>query len=180
MGDESRSDITSAEERMKARLPRAARRALAVLAQDLEPGEDVLRMALGLLQGSVVQQNGLLVLTARRILFIHSGFVQSQQISVPLDTVTAVTVSKGPLHSTVKTTGPQSNVVVGRVDKTDAEDFAAELRSILANRAHGMTQPQNHPVGGVAEELERLAALRDRGILTDVEFMTQKSKLLGT
>jgi hypothetical protein len=96
--------------------------------------------------------------------------------------VTAVSVSKGLLQSTIKTTGPQSNVVVNRVNKSDAEDIASELRTILANRAHGATQAPTAKelIGNVAEELERLASLRDRGILTETEFTKQKSKLLGS
>ncbi len=35
------------------------------------------------------------------------------------------------------------------------------------------------PVVGVAEELEKLASLRDKGIITEAEFQTQKAKLLG-
>ena len=34
-------------------------------------------------------------------------------------------------------------------------------------------------LGGVARELERLEALRDRGTLTDAEFEEQKRRLLG-
>ena len=33
--------------------------------------------------------------------------------------------------------------------------------------------------GGVADELERLAALRDKGVLTDEEFAQLKAKALG-
>jgi hypothetical protein len=33
--------------------------------------------------------------------------------------------------------------------------------------------------GGVAEELEKLAALKDRGVISDAEFESQKSKLLA-
>lgn len=179
MDVESRLDIASAEERMKARLPRAARRALTVLAQDVESGEEVLQMAVGLLHTPIVQQSGLLVLTDRRILFIHSGVIQSQQVSVPLDTVTGVAVSKGLLYSSVKTTGPQSNVIVNRVEKTDAETFAGELRSILARRSGGTAKVPYQSVSNVAEEIERLSALRDRGILTELEFATQKSRLLA-
>jgi hypothetical protein len=136
-------------------------------------------MAVGLLHTPLVQQSGLLVLTDQRILFIHSGVIQSQQVSVPLDTVTGMAVSKGLLYSNVKTTGAQSNVIVNRVDKSDAESFASELRSILAKRAGGSHAVRDRPVLHIAEELERLAGLRDRGILTDLEFSTQKSKLLA-
>jgi hypothetical protein len=33
--------------------------------------------------------------------------------------------------------------------------------------------------GGIAEELEKLAALKDRGVISDAEFESQKSKLLA-
>lgn len=39
-------------------------------------------------------------------------------------------------------------------------------------------EPASHPAVSVAGELEKLAALRDRGVLTEAEFETQK-KLLG-
>ena len=40
--------------------------------------------------------------------------------------------------------------------------------------------PAPAPSGGLADELERLATLRDQGTLTDAEFQAQKAKLLGT
>jgi hypothetical protein len=179
MDNEYRADILSAFNQVRVKFSRADWRALELLEDDLDPEETVLRLASGLLQGGTLQQNGLLVLTDRRLLFIRSGIIHSHQVSVPLDTVTAVSVSKGLLKSTLKTTGPQSNLVVNGVDKADAEAFASELRTILANRAHGMVLPPSSSVGHVADEIERLAALRDRGILTNAEFAAQKSKLLA-
>ncbi len=35
------------------------------------------------------------------------------------------------------------------------------------------------PGGGTADEIEKLAALRDKGVLSDEEFAAQKAKLLG-
>ncbi len=98
---------------------------------------------------------------------------------VPLDTVTGVAVSKVPVCSTVKTTGPQSNVIVGRMNKADAEAYASELRSLLSNRSHGLTETPSRAAIDIAEQLERFAALHDRGVLTDLEFPAQKAKLLG-
>ena len=165
---------------MSAKPPRSVKKALSVLANDLGLSEKVLRMAVGLLHTAALQQSGILALTNRRILFIHAGLVQSQQVSVPLDAVTGVAISKGPVYSTVKTTGPQSNVIVGRITKADAESFASELRSLLSNRSQGLTETLSPAGLDVAEQLERLAALRDQGVLTDVEFEAQKTKLLGS
>jgi len=160
---------------MKTKVQKPARRAIGVLVGDLEPGEKVLRMAAGYVRTSGVQQSGILALTDRRIQFIHAGVILSQKISVPLDTVTGVAVSKGAFYSSIKTTGAQSNVVVERVGRSDAEDFASELRSLLTNRSRASTPA---PAQSAVDELERLAALRDRGVLTDFEFETQKAKII--
>jgi hypothetical protein len=41
-----------------------------------------------------------------------------------------------------------------------------------------LTQAPNLAGVDVVSELERLAALRDKGVLTDLEFETQKAKIL--
>jgi hypothetical protein len=155
MSDELRQDAAEALRRMKTKVLRSARRAISVLLEDLEPGENVLRLAGGYVRTSGVQQSGILALTNRRIQFIHAGVILSQKVSVPLDTVTGVAVSKGAFYSSIKTTGAQSNVVVERVGKADAEDFASELRSLLANRSQASTQAPNLAGVDVVSELER-------------------------
>lgn len=40
-------------------------------------------------------------------------------------------------------------------------------------------QPNPTSSGGISEELQKLASLRDQGILTDAEFQTAKAKLLA-
>jgi hypothetical protein len=90
-------------------------------------------------------------------------------------TVTGAAVSKGAFYPSIKTTGAQSNVVVERFGRYDAEDFASELRSLLANRSQASTRA---PAQSAIDELERFAALRDRGVLTDPEVEAQKAKIL--
>ena len=56
----------------------------------------------------------------------------------------------------------------------------------LADREAGMYEPESHttanaatPHNSVAEEVDKLAALRDKGLLTDQEFAAQKAKVLA-
>jgi hypothetical protein len=116
---------------MKTKVQEPARRAIGVLVEDLEPGEMVLRMAAGYVRTSGVQQSGILALTNRRIQFIHAGVILSQRFRSLLIRYRAA-VSKGAIYSSIKTTGAQSNAVVERVGRSDAEDFASELRSLLS------------------------------------------------
>jgi Short C-terminal domain len=60
-----------------------------------------------------------------------------------------------------------------------SDDFGAALANVetLATRRRGAQTTAAEP--DVADELAKLAALRDKGILTDAEFAAQKAKLLA-
>jgi hypothetical protein len=53
----------------------------------------------------------------------------------------------------------------------------AALRRIIQEQRHASNPPQ--PTSDPVEQLQRWAALRDQGILTEEEFQHQKRKLLG-
>jgi hypothetical protein len=93
-----------------------------------------------------------------------------------------------------------ASAVSGRVQRRQAEKFAARDQQIAANRAEGYyagaqsaqqyaPQPQYAPPPqaapaaappvDVATQLEKLGDLKERGLLTDAEFAAQKAKILG-
>lgn len=182
MAEQPRSDVAEAIHAMKARPMGAAKRALKTLEEVLEQGEKVFRIAAGTRPTRGVVQRGLLVLTDRRLMFVREGMVRSAHESIPLDLVTAVAVAKGIAYSKIKTTGSQSNEILEQVNKHDAEAWVVAARSLLASRSRdALAASLQEPVGtSVADELSRLADLRDRGVLTDPEFATQKARLLGS
>jgi hypothetical protein len=53
----------------------------------------------------------------------------------------------------------------------------ARVQSVQERRHHGASSGAGH--GGVSDQLERLAALRDRGSINDEEYQSAKSMLLG-
>ncbi len=166
---------------MKARPMGAAKRALKSLEEVLEQGERVFRIAAGTRPTRGVVQRGLLVLTDRRLMFVREGMVRSAHESIPLDLVTAVAVAKGIAYSKIKTTGSQSNEILEQVNKHDAEAWVVAARGLLASRSRdALAASVQEPGTSVADELSRLADLRDRGVLTDPEFATQKARLLGS
>jgi hypothetical protein len=82
-----------------------------------------------------------------------------------------------------------SKVVIDHTPMTDAERVERRRRAVEKALAEGHVPaaspfsrapaPASHPTVNVADELEKLAALRDRGVLTDLEFETQKGKIFG-
>ena len=63
------------------------------------------------------------------------------------------------------------------VETQSADHFVAALESAVAGAGTSPSAPS--PAGSVADELVKLAALRDQGVLTDDEFEVQKAQLLA-
>jgi hypothetical protein len=68
-------------------------------------------------------------------------------------------------------------------DKAQVQPFTEYVRARTSGRAEHASVPQGsdsrHPNDDTISRLERLAALKDRGVLTDEEFREQKRKILG-
>jgi hypothetical protein len=76
--------------------------------------------------------------------------------------------------------GPQSvweapNAVMAKI--SDFDHAIADLRQLIAEHQHATSPAQAAP--DPVEQLQRWAALRDQGVLTEEEFQHQKRKLLG-
>ena len=67
---------------------------------------------------------------------------------------------------------------IKNVYKDTCQDFAAHLRNKLNRPSEQPTAPSTVSVS-VADELGKLAALRDSGVLTQEEFDQQKQRLLS-
>ena len=62
--------------------------------------------------------------------------------------------------------------------KERAQEHELQIESIKAI-ARAPSAATATPSGSIADELVKLAALRDSGVLTDAEFATQKARLMG-
>ncbi|MFC9325390.1 SHOCT domain-containing protein [Kitasatospora sp. NPDC057015] len=129
-------------------------------------------------------RKGALVLTTHRLLFLKDG---KPPLPVPLEAVTEVTVTRtrlnGEVLKVVALTGAHRFE-----DVTKAEPFAERLRESAraaregATAAPAATGPATgSPATGadLLDQLERLAALRTAGALTEEEFTRAKQRLIG-
>jgi hypothetical protein len=58
--------------------------------------------------------------------------------------------------------------------------MVGKLVNALDVQVRERTRPAESSTGGLAAELERLATLRDRGVLTQAEFELAKGRLIGS
>ncbi|WP_410016080.1 PH domain-containing protein [Sodalis sp. C49] len=147
----------------------------AILADDEKP----LAVATGLMGGNT----WLITLTNYRIIFLDKGMVYGlKQVFVDLASVVSVSGRTKMMTGsiTLSTTGQNytiENVMKGAVTPfTNMVNIARETLS---------QQPQMRQAAGtraqydVITQLEKLAALKERGILSDQEFSVQKEKILA-
>ncbi|CAM5385475.1 SHOCT domain-containing protein [Streptomyces viridifaciens] len=120
-------------------------------------------------------RRGVLVLTTHRLLFLKDG---KPPVPVPLTAVTDATVARtkfnGEVLTVVALTGSHRFE-----DVIKAEPFAERIRE-TAQAARTTPPPAPAPSGDrLVDQLERLAALRASGALTDEEFSRAKQRLIG-
>ncbi|MFD7448925.1 SHOCT domain-containing protein [Kitasatospora sp. NPDC059827] len=124
-------------------------------------------------------RKGVLVLTTHRLLFLKDG---KPPVPVPLAAVTDATVARTKLNGEVLTvvalTGSHRFEDVAK-----AEVFAEQVREAARLARTSPPAPATAPGSPTGEQLigqlERLAALRASGALTDEEFTLAKQRLLG-
>jgi hypothetical protein len=98
---------------------------------------------------------------------------------LPFDRIAQVNLSRGIFAATLQVInkGGAGNLVVKGLKKDKAERAKALIESEIqsALRLQGRS---NSPSHSAADELVKLAELRDRGIITSSEFESQKAKTL--
>jgi hypothetical protein len=105
----------------------------------------------------------------------------SQDMEVtPIKSVTSVQTKKHGIRTEV-TVYASGNTIEFRFGHSEANRFKTAIMGlVLEPREAASASPAAPPVAvDVADQLERLAKLRDQGVLSEEEFQTQKGKLLS-
>lgn len=132
----------------------------------------------------VGKHEGIAVATNKRVLFVDKGVLGSTDVSeMPYRNIEAITYSTGAFFAGVQITG--RGVASFRIedipDKDSVKPFVDCVRAHLeaAHAPQAVAAPQTAPPLSAADEIEKLASLLERGILTQEEFDAKKKQLLG-
>jgi leucyl aminopeptidase len=103
-----------------------------------------------------------------------------KQMELPLSHISAISHKTGLVLGKIEVSTAGGTKLIDMIDKKDVAKVA-QIISDLVNWTRSMqSAPIQSPVAtDLATQLERLAALRNQGILTDAEFQQQKAKLLS-
>ncbi len=160
------------------------------------PDELLLWFASGELQSTGKEQRtggfALVALTDRRILILDKKFLAGiQTIAIDLDRVNSITGDTGLFFGNVKIQDGGDERKVGLIRNDTVQPFVARVQEAIQQRKQHLHDQQAAAIAAasapttappaavnVADQLEKLASLMERGILTPEEFAQQKAKLL--
>jgi len=172
-----REDIAKAVSLMSTKF--GGKREIKRLPDHLHEGELVHRICTGSYGGG----QGILVLTDRRLLFLKDGMMKQTSEDLPFDRIGSIQWSSGLATGKVQATVAGNKVEVTSVAKADGKALVDDVRTRLSGAASAAPGSAAAPAPAVvvdeAEQLRKLAELRDAGILTEEEFSAKKAQILG-
>lgn len=135
-----------------------------------------------IIQGVYNEGQGILVSTDRRLIFIDKGLLFGLKVEdFPLDKITSIQYETGLMFGKVTIHTSANIAVIDQVIKSQARGFAEFVRNKLSQPKQPQVVQQVVEVAPQADilgQLEKLAQLKEKGILSEDEFLEQKKKLL--
>nr|WP_263077370.1 PH domain-containing protein [Moraxella nasicaprae] len=139
------------------------------------------------IQGLYKNGNGILVCTNSRLIFVHKGLISLKVEDFPLKSISSIQYETGILLGKLTIFASGNRAEIGNVDKNFVRIFAEYVRSKISGDAK-QEKPSETPQetrqasakdDEIIVQLECLAILKEKGILTDDEFVAQKARILG-
>lgn len=130
-----------------------------------------------IIQGTYNNGQGILVSTNSRLVFIDKGLLYGLKVEdFPLDKITSIQYETGLLLGKVKIHTSSNIATIDNVEKASTRSFAEFVRNKLSQPKENVLNVNTQP--DVLDQLEKLAKLKENGILSEEEFNDQKKKLL--
>ena len=151
---------------------------LALLEKQLKPNETPLIVV----QGFFEENTGVFAATDQRVICIGKFFFSNSIKDVPYSKLSSISLESGLINCSIKLEFSGGKLEVKRIDKKVAKEVVDVINAQLDKKdqfAPTPPPPAAAPAGDdLYTKLNKLADLKERGILTDDEFAAEKKKLL--
>ena len=141
------------------------------LANVLDRSEPVYAIGVGNLGGKM----GIVSLTDRRLFFLEKSLGSESIVEFSLDSIGAISLGKKMGGETLTITHSGTAATITTLGHGQGDGIVRKFRELKAQPAVEAAAAAPDRIA----QIERLADLRDRGILTEDEFQTQKAQLLS-
>ena len=150
------------------------------LPEILHDDESIKYLTSGLMDGTT----WLVVCTQKRVLLLDHGFLFGfKQSEMNLENINSISFQTGLLFGAIEIWHGGARMLIENCDKKTVKPFTdavnAAMQAIKKGQGSASQAPVTSSSDDVVSQLERLAALLEKGILSQEEFQAQKKKLLG-
>jgi hypothetical protein len=117
-----------------------------------------------------------LVITDRAVYGeVRKSAVKRIKMSLPFDRIAQVNIVLGILTANIEVVnkGGADNLIIRAIPKRDAE----RAKALIEDRINAASTASSSV--SIADEIAKLGALRERNLLTEAEFQSEKQKLLA-
>lgn len=153
------------------------------LPEILQDDEHIKYLTSGMMDGTT----WLIVCTQKRIILIDYGmFFGVKQSEMALENVNSVSYQTGLLFGSIEIWHGGARMLIENCDKKTVKPFCDAVNAAI-KEIKSPVQEQNQKIAenqkpsateDFISQLERLSALKEKGILTEEEFAEQKAKIL--
>jgi hypothetical protein len=159
---------------------RKAVKQLEAAREHLDPGEQVLAYVLGAYETKVLGKdsvrNGVCLATDRRLLFFAKKFTGFDLESFSYEKISSIEMGKGMMGHQITFFASGNEAKMKWINVGDVTDFVECARAKMDSSSKPVSEP---PAQDPIAQIEKLAALRDAGALSEEEFMAKKAELLS-
>jgi hypothetical protein len=127
--------------------------------------------------GKLGNKMGIVALTDRRLLFLEKSIGGEDLVDFSLNSIGALSLAKKMGGETLTVAHSGTSAVITGMGHGQGDGITRKFRELKDRPAH-TAQASPVPADPITQ-IERLAALRDRGILSEEEFQAQKSQILA-
>ncbi len=147
---------------------------LRALSYLLRGDERVLALGTGQYDG----RQGMVCLTTTRLLFVDKGFMTASlnQVEYPISIIQAVSTKRSLGGETLAVTSAGQASEIKNLMHGQAEEIARQIHRLQSQPSAPAPTPAS--AEDPADTLQKLAKLRDQGIITDDEFAEKKRAIL--
>jgi hypothetical protein len=147
----------------------------------LDTGERIVGNVLGAYETKVLgkdsMKNGVFLATDKRLVFFAKKMFGYDMESFPYSNISSFEMSKGLLGHTIAFFASGNHAKMKWIKVGDVNHFVSYVKSQMGKKA--TEQPQVMAGNDIAEQIRKLADLRDKGIVTEEEFQTKKTEMLS-
>lgn len=162
-----RSQLTSNQKNLQGVTDKSYTR----IASEMRTDETLLKLCIGYDQG-----NTYIACTDRRIIKISLGvFMGRNTEDIMYENVVSVEQKKGFATSEITIHSKSNSIKTDTVNNDMAREFVEWLRNKISTPIMPVI---NNDSNDIISKLERLATLKEKGILSDEEFLSEKRRLL--